>query len=139
MLLKLGHVFQAAPLITTIINQNRPLPQKGAYRLARLYAKLKPEYDLIEARRNAMIGAYQHKEMLTATDVETGQDVQTEAEHFSVPMDKMPEFTAAWAEVANEEIEVDVQPVPLSQIDNGGMAAITAGELIVLDDLVTEA
>lgn len=138
MILKLGHVFQAAPLITTIINQNRPLPQKGAYRLARLYAKLKPEYDLIEARRNAMIGAYGHKEMLTATDVETGQDVQTEAENFSVPMDKMPEFNAAWAEVANEEIEVDVQPVPLAQIDNGGMAAITAGELILLDDLVCE-
>lgn len=134
MLLKIGHIFQATPLITTIINEGRPLPGKGAYRLSRLYAKLKPEADLITARRDTMITLYQHKEMLTAKDAETGEDVQTEAQNFSVPMEKMPEFLAAWAEVANEAIEVDVQQVPLSQLGD----AITAGEFVVLDDLVKE-
>ena len=138
MLLKVSHVFQATPVVTQIINTNRQMPQKASYRLARLYAKLKPEYDIILARRNAMIEAYGHKEMLTAKDMTTGEDVQTEAENFSVPLDRMPEFTAAWNEVAAEEIEVDVQPIPLAQLDNGGASAISAGELVVLDTLVTE-
>lgn len=139
MILKVGHVFQATPVITTIINQDRRLPQKGSYRLARLYAKLKPEYDLILARRNSMIEAYAHKEMLTAKDMATGEDVQTEAQNFSVPLDKMPEFNAAWAEVANEEIEVTVEPIPLDQLDNGGgVGVISAGELFILDDLIRE-
>lgn len=140
MLLKVGHVFQAAETITAIINANRPLPQKASYRFARLYAKLKPEYDLILGRRNSMIEAYGHKEMLTAKDVETGEDVQTEAQNFSVPLDKMPEFSAAWAEVCAEEIEVAVEPIPLSQLSiaDDAVGLISAGELIVLDDLVSE-
>lgn len=132
MLLKIGHVFQAAETVTAIINSNRPLPGKGAYRLSRLYGKLKTEYDLIVARRNSMIATYGHKEMLTAKDMATGEDVQTEAQNFSVPMDRMTEFTAAWAEVCAEEIEVSVEPIPLSQLGD----VITAGEYVVLGDLV---
>ena len=145
MKLKIGHVFQATEVITTVINQNRPLPQKGAYRVARLYAKLKPEYDLIVGRRNAMIEAYGHKELVPGpvgeplTPGAEGQPTMGEAPNFSVPTDKMPEFLAAWAEVANEEIEVAVEPIPLAQLDSGGAAGtITAAELIVLDDLVAE-
>jgi hypothetical protein len=33
---------------------------------------------------------------------------------WQVPADKMPEFTAAWKAVGDEEIEVDVQPIPLA-------------------------
>lgn len=142
MLLKVGHVFQAAPVITQIINENRPLPQKGAYRIARLYAKLKPEYDLIVTRRNTMIEAYGHKEMVAGPDVEEGTRATDEqlvqAPNFSVPLDKMPEFLAAWAEVANEEIEVAVEQIPLAQLSLGDdkPSVISAAELLVLDDLV---
>lgn len=137
MLLKVGHVFQAAPVITAIINSNRPLPQKGAYRMARLYAKLKPEYDLIVAHRNKMIEEYGHKEMVAGPDVKEGElatdDQLVPADNFSVPMDKMLEFTAAWAEACAAEIEVAVEAIPLDQLDH-----ITAGELVILDDLVKE-
>lgn len=134
MKLKIGHVFQAAETVTAIINANRPLPSKGAYRLARLYAKLKPEFDLIAQRRNAMIEAYGYKAPLPV-DVEGG--TVTLAENFSVPPDKLAEFMKAWAEIANEEIEVAVEPIPLDQLDNGsGSSGVTAAEFIVLDDLV---
>ena len=140
MLLKIGHIYQATPVLDRIISEKRPLPQKGSYRIARLYGKLKPEYDLIYKRRDAMIEAYQHKEMLSAKDVETGEVVLTEAENFSVPADKVTEFYAAWAEVANEEIEVAVEPVPLAMLSKSDSedGAITALELLALDDLVTE-
>lgn len=141
MKLKIGHVFAAAETVTRIINEARPLPQKGSYRLARLYAKLKPEYDLIVSRRNAMIEAYGHKERVHQVGANgepvvfdgNGTALMVEAPNFSVPMDKMPEFSKAWAEVAAEEIEVAVEPIPLDQLDN-----ISAAELIVLDDLVRE-
>ena len=139
MKLKIGHVFAAAETVTRIINENRSLPQKGSYRLARLYSKLKPEYDLIVARRNAMIEAYGHKEMWPAIPtpneimVVGAEPLMVEAPNFSVPMDKMPEFSKAWAEVTAEEIEVAVEPIPLDQLDN-----ISAAELIVLDDLVRD-
>lgn len=141
MKLTVGHVYQATELVTAIINQGRPMPQKGQYRIARLYAKLKPEYDLIVGRRNAMIEAYGHHEMvdppMTAEDP-LGQGEKVPAPNFSVPADRMPEFTKAWAEVAAEEIEVAVDSIPLAQLDSGGPAGtITAGELIVLDDLVS--
>lgn len=137
MKLKIGHVFEAAETVTTIINEKRPLPQKGAYRLARLYAKLKPEYDLIAARRNAMIEAYDYK---PPHSIQIEGEPERLADNFSVPVEKLEHWKKAWTEVANEEIEVDVQPVRLEYLcaPDGGVGAITAAELIVLDDLVTE-
>ena len=135
MKLKLGHILQATEVVVSIINANRPLPQKGAYRIARLYAKLKPEYDLIAARRNSMIEAYAYKAMIPAGD-EAGQE-EVEAPNFSVPPDKMAEFTKAWADIAAEEIEVAVEPIPLDQLGDGS-SGITAAELVMLDELVRE-
>ncbi len=136
MKLKIGHVFQAAETVTAIINQNRPMPQKGSYRLARLYAKLKPEYDLIAARRNTMIEAYDYKAPLPS-QVE-GEPLKL-ADNFSVPPDKVAEWAKAWTDITNEEIEVAVEQIPLSQLSfPDGPGSISAAELIVLDDLVTE-
>lgn len=142
MKLRVDHVYKAAPVITQIINENRPLPQKANYRLARMFAKLKPEHELIEARRNAMIAAYDHKALVIKGKVveRTEENLQNPEASMqpAVPTDKMPEFNAAWAEVANEEIEVAVEPIPLDQLDNGGgIGVISAGELFILDDLVS--
>ena len=141
MKMTVGHVFQAAETVAAIINQNRPMPQKGSYRLARMFAKLKPEYDLIAARRDEMIEEYGHKAMVPGpktADDPLGQNL-VPAENFSVPPEDMPKFTKDWAEVANEEIDVNVEPMPLAYFDRGdGTSVITAAELIFLDDLVTE-
>ena len=141
MKLKVGHVFQAAPAVVTIINQDRSMPQKGKYRIARMFAKLKPEYDLILARRNAMIEVYGHKEMVPppkSVEDPLSQGPLVPGENFSVPDDKLPEFSKAWAEIESEEIEVDVEPMPLNQLDPGPgvVGGLTAAEFVVLDNLV---
>lgn len=143
MKIKLGLVLQASETVTTIINQNRALSQKGAYRIARMYAKLKPEYDLIAARRNAMIEAYGHHAMVPPPKTKEdplGQGAFVPAEGFSVPLDKMPEFVKAWADVAAEEIEIEIEPLPLDQLCPAGseIAVVSAAELIALDSLVRE-
>lgn len=130
MKLTVQQVFDALPVITNIINERRPIPQKGAYRLARLHAKLLREYATISEQRDGMIKAYDTPEMVH--DAPTG--------NFTVPANKLAEFNAAWADVAKEEIEVDVQPVPLAQLDLGDdkAASINAHELVILGDLVSE-
>ena len=124
MKLKVQQVFEATPLLATIINEKRPLPPKGAYWIARLHTKLLPEFTTIAARHDALITAYDY----TAPEATT----------LSVPEEKRAEFFAAWAEIADEEIEVGVDPVKLDLLDAGGVSSITAGEFVTLGELVCE-
>lgn len=128
-------VFEATPVIATIIREQRPMPQKGSYRLARMYKALQPEFATIAERRDALIVAYDHK-----IKVKDAQGNDTDQEVNSVPDDKAAEFQAAWKQIADEEIEVPVEPVPLAQLDLGDATAgaIRADELVLLGPLVAE-
>lgn len=138
MKLKVQQVFDATLLISQIIREARPMPQKGKYRLARMHAKLLPEFDTINAQRDEMIKAYGYHP-LVQTGVEDA-DVMAESPNFAVPNDKLAEFNEAWRKVADEDIEVDMQPVPLAQLDlgPGTNGVIEAHELAILGDLVEE-
>lgn len=122
------HVFNATPILTQIINERRTLPLKGAYRVARMHAKLVAEFQMIAQKRDALILAYGYN----------GPDDLPPAPQ--VPPDKIEEFSARWADLASEEIEIDVEPIPLSQLDLGDDEAgsITALELISLGPLVVD-
>lgn len=112
------------------------MPQKGAYRIARMLKKLEPDAQPILEAYDKMITAYNHKvEMKDADGV-----VFATSPSFSVPDDKMPEFLANWkTAVGDQEHTIDVEPIPLEQIDNGTAAgAISSGELLALGDLVRE-
>lgn len=138
MKLTVQHVMDATLVITRIIQEQRRLPQKGKYRLARMHSKLLPEFTLIHQRRDDMIKAYGTPKMEPVTGGEPGEMRATE--DFVVPLDKMTEFTAAWGEIASEQIEIDVEPIPLSQLDLGDdvEGSIESTELIALGDLVVE-
>lgn len=141
MKLKVQQVMDAALVLTKIINSQRALPQKGKYRIARLHSRLMPEYTVIDARRDEMIKAYNNPQMKTVTLPETGATVEVPVDgQWQVPADKMPEFTAAWKAIGDEEIDVDVQPIPLSCLSLGDSeeGAIEAHELITLGELVSD-
>ena len=126
MKLKVQQVFDACLVLSEIIRDKRPTPQKGAYRLARLHAKLLPEFTTIATKRDELITAFGHKE--------------PGADSFSVPTDKMAAFLDDWKKVAEEEIEVDIEPIPLAQLDFGDNSpgTINASELVTLGPLVAE-
>lgn len=113
-------------VVSQIIREQRSMPQRGKFRLARLHAKLLPEFNVIDAQRDSLVK-------------EHGDPVEGDISRWEVSAEHMPEFNAAWKTIADEEIEVDVQPIHLSDLDcgtaNGG---IEANELIVLGDLITE-
>ena len=144
MKMSVDKMMAATVAVATIIREARPLPQKGAYRLARLHSKLLPEFNTASARRDAMITAYgfHPSETVAAPTAEEPLAIEVRAsEAFAVPPEKMAEFAAAWAEIGSEEIDIDVQPVPLAQLDLGDAVpgSISANEFIALGDLVTDA
>lgn len=144
MKLKVQRLMDATLALTSIINAQRHMPQLGKYRIARLHAKLLPEFKVIDARRDEMIKAYGRPQMRVVPDAIHGADEPPPMEpvegQWQVPPDKMPEFIEAWKVIGDEEIEVDVQPVPVSCLSMGDDidGAIDAHELIALGDLVTE-
>ncbi len=142
MKLKAQHVLDATVVVAQIIRENRPLPQKGKYRLARLHAKLLPEFNTLNAQRDAMISAYGWQQPLDSNWDSSRPDVGTPAlsPNFSVPPDKLPEFNAAWKEIGDQEIDIEVEPVPLAHLElaDNVDGSITGHELVLLGDLVTE-
>ena len=124
MRLKVQQVFEATQVLAAIINENRPLPTKGKYRVARMHAKLFPEFTTANDQRTAKIVSYDYK---------------NDAEQPAVPDEKMPEFVAWWNELAGEEIEVGIEPIPIDQLCiPGADSPISFAEFGVLGDLVAE-
>lgn len=140
MKLKVQHVADAALVVTNIINRAPPMPQRGKYLLARMHAKLIPEFKIIDARRDEMIKAYDNPQVNEELLADGTKVVTPVAGQWQVPPDKMPEFIAAWKVVGDEEIDVDVQPIPIRAISlpDGSDGAIEAHELITLGELIAD-
>ena len=133
MKLKVQQIMDATLVVSRIIREDRPLPIRGKYLLARMHAKLLPEFTTIDTQRDGLITTYDHHPMTAGPD-----GVLEESKEFSVPEDKMPEFTALWKEIADQEVDIDLTPIPLAALDLGGESSIEAHELIVLGDLISE-
>jgi hypothetical protein len=158
MKLKVQHLMDATLVISQIIREDRKLPQKGKYRLARMHPKLNKEFLIINAQRDEMIKAYNFHATIpnpaaanmtdeTRAEIAASGNVHQlvpkmiESPEFSVPADKIAEFMATWQEIADQEIEVDIEPLPLDQLCFPGDLAdgsIAAHEFIVLGSLVVE-
>lgn len=98
-------------------------PAKGAYRIARLLAKLKPEFQTVEEKRIAFV-----RELGKPADDGSGNVTISGAEAIA-------EFNARMSAILSEEIEIDVQPIPLELFGN---VEISAGDLADLGELVCE-
>ena len=143
MKLTVQKALDATITLTNIINRSAPMPLVGKFRLARMHAKLLPEFTLANAKRDEMITAYGYHPMeqvkAPTPDEPDAIELRT-SDKFAVPPDKGAEFAAAWKEIGDQEIDVDVTPIPLAQLNLGDEAngSIEAHELIVLGDLVAE-
>ena len=130
----------ATLVLAAIIRDDRPMSQKGKYRIARMHSKLFAEFQTINPQREGMIKAYNTHQVIKSFDQSTGTVTEKETDEWTVPDDKLAEFNSAWDKIGDEEIEVDVQPIPLALLDRGDdqNGSITANDLIVLGELVTE-
>jgi len=123
MQLTINRVFETTITLATIMREKRPMPQIGKFRVARMHAKLLPEFNTANTQRDDLIAKYGA----------VREDGQTE-----VPAERMPDFTAEWNPIAESTIEVDIEPLRLADITIDGNGAIESSELQMLGDLVTE-
>jgi hypothetical protein len=159
MKLKVQHLMDATMVLKTIINEDRAMPQKGKYRIARMHDKLGKEFEIINKQHFDMIKAYGQHAMIPNPAAAHITDDMREAmiasghldkvppkmiedtNNYQVPAEHLEEYTKQWNEIVNQEIEVDVQPLPLNQIAFPGDledGSISAHEFIILGDLVVE-
>ena len=124
-------VYEATPILAAVINQDRPMPQKGKYRIARLHAKLYPEWRLLEDRRESILAAYR---VSTVVKNEDGSEGTLTA----IPDDQLPTAEAEWLAILSTEIDLDVEPIPLAAVDLGDNTngSLSAQDLMSLGDLV---
>lgn len=120
-----GQIFDRTLTLTAIINEKRPMPQRGKFLLARLHAKLLPEFNIAAVERDKLIEEYGHRE--------------PDTDQMSVPVEKMPEFAEKWKVIADMVVDVDVKPIALADLElvgtNGG---IEAHEMVTLGELISE-
>jgi hypothetical protein len=141
MKLTVDRVFNLARALNAILNERRMLPLKGTYRLTRLRAKLAPEYEVIAAKRNEVIFSYGYKGRPDGTtDEEAAMMADPPPLQAMVPPDKEDEFRAFWTAFGAETIEVDVEPIPFSQLDLGPNvpAQLSGAEIDLLGDVIVD-
>ena len=159
MKLKVQHLMDATIVLKSIINQDRTMPQKGKYRVARMHDKLDKEFQIINKQHFDMIKVYgQHAMKETPAAAHISDEMREsmvaaghldkcppkmieDPDNYQVPAEHLEDYTKQWNEIVNQEIEVDIQPLPLDQLcprDDLADGSITAHEFIVLGDLVVE-
>lgn len=135
-------VFDATQVLALIINEKRPMPTKGIYRVTRMHAVLFPEFSLLNDQRTAKIVSYGYKQATldgTVVPPDSAEAVMANVVmQDAVPDDKMPEFIDWWKELASVEMDVNVEPIPIDQLSLGDAVegSINYAEFAVLDNLV---
>lgn len=130
MKLTMGQVRRAYIAVMEIAKNDRAMPDKGKYRVARLAALLKGEFEASEKARHDLIKSY---------------GKATEDGGAMVPPEKIGDYGERWLALEAVEVDVAVRAIPLSQIfmpagekDAPAVNPVSVGELIGLGPLVED-
>lgn len=147
MRLKAEHVYEAMLVISQIIRDQRPMPLRGKFLLARMHSQLLSDFNVI---------AMQHDDTVRVCGVRrkipdpTFNGFKIDPMSQSVPMIDGPDFIilpecraaweVLWRPIADELIDVNVQPIPIGALSlgDGVDGTIQANELSILGELITE-
>ena len=100
----------------------KELPIKTSFSIYRFLKKSSIELEVLENSRVRLIDKYVDKEPL-------------EGEEKVVPKDKVSEFNEEFSSLLKEEIDIDFEPIPLSDF---GDVSISADDLIPLQKIFKE-
>lgn len=112
-----------------VINAPRELPQKAKYRLGRLYDAISKEYERASTSREELIKQFGEEILEDGKPTGRWQVPETSEKH--------KDFVAAWSPIGDSEIEVSVQPIPLSSLGDS-TKGIEIHELLALDAFITD-
>jgi len=138
MKITIGELLDGYATLTAIINDKRPLPQKGKYRIGRMHTALATEVKQANEQHDELVKKY------GAESFEQGPDGQpTEplvSTGWRVTQQNLAAFGDEWGAIRGESIEVVVEPIPLDQLcfANDETGLIEAHEFMALGALVSE-
>lgn len=157
MKIKASTIFTALQVITEIIDQRRPMPQAGKYRLARMHAKLLPEWKVLNDQRTDLIKAYNTHvripkpievgEVIPLLDGETSDEATKrrmaetiEGPEYEVPAEHLPKFESDWAEIMAQEIDIEINAIPIGMLSpaNAPNGSVEAGEIVLMGELIVD-
>ncbi len=129
MKLKLHDVWNICMILEITKQRGAAMPDSAKWWLARLARKLKPEFQALNAQRDEMIKSYGklNKE---------GQ--------FCITPDVNDDFSKRWNDLTNGEVEVAVDPRPLSffrfaEVDaTKSDGPLSVAEMVALEPLIVE-
>lgn len=138
----------AVPVISTILRERRPMPQRGKFAFAKMHTALMDEWTRINLMRDELIKTYDYHaierrpavpERDTEEDVKRGYSERVSTE-FSVPEDKLKDFEEKWKILGEEEIELDVKPISIKLFDlgTGTDGSVEGAEIIDMGALIVE-
>lgn len=129
MKLTMGQMRSAYIAVMEIAKNGRDMPDKGKYRVARLAALLKGEFEASEKARGDLIKSYGRA---------------TEDGGALVPPEKMEDYGERWIALEGDEVDVNVRAIPFSQLFAASgekeppANPVSVGELIGLGPLVED-
>lgn len=137
-------IFDATQILAAIINEKRPLPPKGKYRVTKMHKTLFVDFTTLNDARTAKIKTYDHQQPTidglpvpaTPENLADANMVMKDA----VPDSEMPGFVAWWNEIASVEMDVNIEAIPIDQLSlsDTEVGSIDYREFAVLGDLVGE-
>ena len=121
MRIKAGLLLQAAAVVAVMVQEGRAVGSKGAYWLGRLPMQLMPEVTKLEEHRTSLIKKHGQETFSRPPEVAEGVKVTPPVSTgWSVPSGT-PEYAAfltEWLGICDDEIEVAVEPIPLSYLEH---------------------
>lgn len=128
MKIKAGVLLSAYEVLVSAVSGKRDLhvnlPTKAAYRIARMIVLLEPEALVLRSKRFDVIKKH-------------GEENKAAKGVWAVLPGKAADFEREWGEIAQDEIEVTCQPIPLSAMGDGE-SYFTVAELLLLGPLMED-
>lgn len=137
----------AVPIISTILRERRPMPQRGKLLFAKMHTALMPDWTKANEQRDELIKAYNFHPLIRRAANPTDGDeafergyVDEPSVEFGVPPEMATDFADKWKILGEEEIEVDVKPIQLKSFDlgTGSDGSVEGAEIIDMGELIVE-
>jgi len=130
----LNEVRQMQPGLDVILAKE--LPVKTAYWLARFLDKIRSEMDAMEKARMKLVEKYVEKDKDGKLLFKKDKDgKQFDPPQYDLTDDNMEKFNKEFAELSEEEIEIDFKPIKLEQLGDINLKPIV---LVQLGKLIEE-
>ena len=133
MMVSNGELHDAMFALQQIISRPRMIPQTGKYRLAKLHAALKPLYEPIEDRRQALVQKHGSEQFADEAKTQSaGWGIQPETPAFEA-------YVNEWNEIRKEAqlLPAAIEPIRLAALGDDPKG-IEEEEFVLLGKFITE-